>query len=81
MNASGFIDDVCNLNDFVEFSKSFHVICCWWYSRIVLMVFMPDLSCNISAYAFYRSILSEFLRIVKCSFKFSDFVPKDKFCL
>ena len=39
---------------------------------------MSDLSGNIPAYVFYGSILSEFLRIAKCTLKFSDSVLKAK---
>ena len=37
---------------------------------------MPDLSGNITAYVFYGSILSEFLKIAKYTLNF--FVPKAK---
>ena len=37
---------------------------------------MPDLSSNITAYVFYGSILSEFLKIAKYTLNF--FVPKAK---
>ena len=40
------------------------------------IVRMPDLSGNIPSHIFYGSIMSEFLRIARCTLLFSDFIPK-----
>ena len=40
------------------------------------IVRMPDLSGNIPSHVFYGSIMSEFLRIARCTVLLSDFVPK-----
>ena len=40
------------------------------------IVRMPDLSGNIPSYVFYGSIMSEFLRIARCTLLLSDFVPR-----
>ena len=37
---------------------------------------MPDLRGNIPSYIFYGSILSEVVRIARCTLKYIDFVPK-----
>ena len=37
---------------------------------------MPDLSGNIPAHVFYGSIMSEFLRIARCTLLLSDFIPR-----
>ena len=37
---------------------------------------MPDLSGNIPSYVFYGSIMSEFLRIARCTLLLSDFIPR-----
>ena len=37
---------------------------------------MPDLSGNIPSYIFYGSIMSEFLRVARCTLLLSDFIPK-----
>ena len=42
------------------------------------IVRMPDLSGNIPSYVFYGSIMSEFLRIARCTLLLSDFVPRAK---
>ena len=39
------------------------------------IVRMPDLSGNIPSHVFYGSIMSEFLRIARCTLKYSDFLP------
>ena len=36
---------------------------------------MPDLSGNIPSYVFYGSVMSEFLRISRCTLLYSDFLP------
>ena len=36
---------------------------------------MPDLSGNIPSHVFYGSIMSEFLRIARCTLLYSDFLP------
>ena len=35
---------------------------------------MPDLSGNIPSHVFYGSIMSEFLRIARCTLMYSDFL-------
>ena len=40
------------------------------------IVRMPDKGSNIPAYIFYGTILSEYLRIARCTLSFSDFIPK-----
>ena len=40
------------------------------------IVRMPDLSGNIPMHVFYGSIMSEFLRIARCTLLLSDFVPR-----
>ncbi len=40
------------------------------------IVRMPDLSGNIPSYIFYGSIMSEFLRIARCTLLLSDFIPR-----
>ena len=40
------------------------------------IVRMPDLSGNIPSYIFYGSIMSEFLRVARCTLLLSDFIPK-----
>ena len=37
---------------------------------------MPDLSGNIPSYVFYGSVMSEFLRIARCTLLLSDFMPR-----
>ena len=37
---------------------------------------MPDLSGNIPSYVFYGSIMSEFIRIARCTLLLSDFIPR-----
>ena len=39
------------------------------------IVRMPDLSGNIPSHVFYGSIMSEFLRISRCTLRYSDFLP------
>ena len=39
------------------------------------IVRMPDLSGNIPSHVFYGSIMSEFLRIARCTLLYSDFLP------
>ena len=39
------------------------------------IVRMPDLSGNIPSYVFYGSVMSEFLRISRCTLLYSDFLP------
>ena len=39
------------------------------------IVRMPDLSGNIPSHVFYGSIVSEFLRIARCTLLYSDFLP------
>ena len=39
------------------------------------IVRMPDLSGNIPLHVFYGSVMSEFLRISRCSLRYSDFLP------
>jgi len=36
---------------------------------------MPDLSGNIPKHVFYGSVMSEFLRIARCTLRYSDFLP------
>ena len=36
---------------------------------------MPDLSGNIPKHVFYGSVMSEFLRIARCTLGYSDFLP------
>ena len=36
---------------------------------------MPDLSGNIPSHMFYGSVMSEFLRISRCTLLYSDFLP------
>ena len=36
---------------------------------------MPDLNGNIPSHVFYGSIMSEFLRISRCTLSYSDFLP------
>ena len=40
------------------------------------IVRMPDLTGNIPDHVFYGSIMSEFLRIARCTLKLSDFIPR-----
>ena len=40
------------------------------------IVRMPDLSGNIPSYVFYGSIMSEFLRVARCTLLLSDFIPR-----
>ena len=40
------------------------------------IVRMPDLSGSIPSHVFYGSIMSEFLRIARCTLRLSDFIPK-----
>ena len=42
------------------------------------IIHMSDVSGNYPAYVFYGSILSELIRIAKCTSKFHDFTPKAK---
>ena len=37
---------------------------------------MPDKGSNIPSYIFYGTILSEYLRIARCTLRFMDFIPK-----
>ena len=37
---------------------------------------MPDLSGNLPSYVFYGSIMSEFLRIARCTLRIEDFIPR-----
>ena len=39
------------------------------------IVRMPDLSGNIPSHVFYGSVMSEFLRIARCTLLYSDFLP------
>ena len=39
---------------------------------------MPDLRGNIPSFIFYGSVLSEFLRVARCTLNYSDFLPKIK---
>ena len=39
------------------------------------IVRMPDLNGNIPSHVFYGSIMSEFLRIARCTLRYSDFLP------
>ena len=39
---------------------------------------MPDLTGNIPSAMFYGSIMSEFLRIARCTLLLKDFVPRAK---
>ena len=36
---------------------------------------MPDLCGNIPSHVFYGSVMSEFLRIARCTLLYSDFLP------
>ena len=40
------------------------------------IVRMPQMSSNIPSTVFYSSVLSEFLRIARCTLLFEDFIPK-----
>ena len=40
------------------------------------IVRMPDLSGNIPSYVFYGSVMSEFLRVARCTLLLSDFIPR-----
>ena len=40
------------------------------------IVRMPDLSGNLPSYVFYGSVMSEFLRIARCTLLLSDFIPR-----
>ena len=42
------------------------------------IVRMPDLSGNLPSFIFYGSIMSEFLRIARCTRLISDFLPRAK---
>jgi len=42
------------------------------------IVRMPDFSANIPSYVFYGSIMSEFLRIARCTLHPNDFIPRVK---
>ena len=42
------------------------------------IVRMPDLSGNIPSFIFYGSIMSEFLRIARCTRLIEDFIPRAK---
>ena len=42
------------------------------------IVRMPDLSGNIPSFIFYGSIMSEFLRIARCTRQIEDFIPRAK---
>ena len=42
------------------------------------IVRMPDLSGNLPAFIFYGSIMSEFLRIARCTRLVEDFIPRAK---
>ena len=48
-------------------------------NEIVLtsIVRMPQMSSNIPSAIFYGSVLSEFLRIARCTLLFEDFIPKE----
>ena len=39
---------------------------------------MPDLSGNIPSHVFYGSVMSEFLRVARCTLNYCDFLPKIK---
>ena len=39
------------------------------------IVRMPDLSGNIPSHVFYGSVMSEFLRIARCTLLYTDFLP------
>ena len=39
---------------------------------------MPDLNGNIPSHVFYGSIMSEFLRIARCTLLYEDFLPSAK---
>ena len=39
---------------------------------------MPDLSRNLPSFIFYGSIMSEFLRIARCTRLVEDFIPRAK---
>ena len=39
------------------------------------IVRMPDLSGNIPSHVFYGSVMSEFLRIARCTLHYADFLP------
>ena len=105
-----FIDDLCAINDGVDFGNSFLNI----YppelelkvehegphatfldldisiagNRFVYKLYdkrdsfnffivrMPQMSSNIPSAIFYGSVLSEFLRIARCTLLFEDFIPK-----
>ena len=41
---------------------------------------MPDLTGNIPSSMYYGSIMSEFLRIARCTLLLTDFVPRAKSC-
>ena len=45
------------------------------------IVRMPDLTGNIPDHVFYGSIMSEFLRIARCTLKLSDFIPRAQILL
>lgn len=36
---------------------------------------MPDLGGNIPSHVFYGSVMSEFLRIARCTLRYADFLP------
>ena len=42
------------------------------------IVRMPDLSGNLPSFIFYGSIMSEFLRIARCTRQVEDFIPRAK---
>ena len=45
------------------------------------IVRMPDLTGNIPDHVFYGSVMSEFLRIARCTLKLSDFIPRAQILL
>ena len=45
------------------------------YDFPFFIVRMPDLSGNIPSHVFYGSVMSEFLRIARCTLYYADFLP------
>ena len=44
------------------------------------IVRMPQMTSNIPSTILYGSVMSEFLRIARCTLLFEDFIPKANYC-
>ena len=66
-----FLDLEININDGIYVYKLFDKRNDFPF----VIVRMPDLSGNIPSHVFYGSVMSEFLRISRCTLLYSDFLP------